>query len=67
MDASHTPAGDGPEADGCALDFAEHADDELTASLRPLFPDGDPAGAGEWRELEAAGALEAPWHPGPSS
>lgn len=40
--------------DGCELDFAADADDELTASLRPLFPDGDPAKAGEWRELFGA-------------
>lgn len=33
---------DGPESDGCELDFTQHADDELTASLRPLFPDGQP-------------------------
>lgn len=42
---------DGPEADGCGIDFAEHADDELTASLRPLFPDGDPSKQAEWDEL----------------
>lgn len=29
--------------DGCDLDFEASADDELTASLRPLFPDGVPS------------------------
>lgn len=28
--------------DGCELDFKPHADDELTASLRALFPEGIP-------------------------
>lgn len=42
------------ELDGCDIDFAEHADDEETAELRPLFPDGDPAKAEEWRQVLAA-------------
>lgn len=42
---------DDDELDGCALDFTEDADDELTASLRPLSPTGDPA------EVEAYAAL----------
>lgn len=37
--------------DGCDLDFTEDADDEMTAALRPLFPDGDPSKEAEWREL----------------
>lgn len=37
--------------DGCDIDFSEHADDEETASLRALFPDGDPSTEAEWREL----------------
>ena len=28
------------DLDGCDLDFAEDADDEETAELRPLFPEG---------------------------
>lgn len=40
---------DGPEADGCGLDFTEDADDELTASLRALFPDGEPHD--EWQQV----------------
>lgn len=42
---------DDEELDGCDLDFAAHADDEETAELRALFPDGDPARASEWQEL----------------
>lgn len=42
---------DGPHADGCALDFTEAPDDEETAALRALFPDGDPAKADEFRAL----------------
>lgn len=41
---------DGPEA-GHPDDLADDADDDETASLRPLFPDGDPSREGEWREL----------------
>ncbi len=37
--------------DGCSLDFTEDADDDETAALRPLFPDGNPAKAAEWAEL----------------
>ena len=37
--------------DGCALDFSEDPDDDLTAELRPLFPDGDPSTADEWKVL----------------
>lgn len=37
------------------LDHPEHmrdgAVDDETAELLPLFPDGDPAKAAEWREL----------------
>lgn len=40
---------DGPESSGCDIDLAQHADDELTASLRPLFPDGVPHD--QWHEL----------------
>lgn len=46
--------------DGCDLDFTEDADDELTASLRPLFPQGDPSKAPEWRALKDAGVFDAP-------
>lgn len=45
---------DGPDTDGCdALIDADPADydDPETASLRALFPDGDPTRAREWREL----------------
>lgn len=39
--------------DGCGIDFAENPDDDETAELRPLFPDGveDAAKAAAWREL----------------
>lgn len=50
---------DGPDTDGCAIDFNQHADDPLAASLRPLFPDGNPAKADEWRELHRAGVIGA--------
>lgn len=39
--------------DGCELDFTEDADDEETAALRPLFPDGVPSD--KW-----AGVFDAP-------
>lgn len=41
------------DLDGCVIDFAADPDDDETASLRPLFPDGvaDPAKAAAWREL----------------
>lgn len=42
---------DGPEVSGCDLNFEDLADDDETASLRPLFPDGDPAWEEVWREL----------------
>lgn len=37
--------------DGCEMDFAEAADDEATAELRALFPDGDPSTEAEWHAL----------------
>lgn len=37
--------------DGCELDFTEEPDDDLTEALRPLFPSGDPAKAGEWKQV----------------
>lgn len=42
--------------DGCSLDFNEDPDDDETASLRPLFPDGtaDPERAAFWRDLDAS-------------
>lgn len=48
------------EIDGCELDFAEHAVDDETAELLPLFPHGTDtpdleAKAAAWREL-AGGA-----------
>lgn len=45
---------DSPDTDGCAIDFVEHADDEETASLRPLFPDGNPETADAWKALFAS-------------
>lgn len=33
---------DDDELDGCDLDFAEAAEDQETAVLRQLFPDGQP-------------------------
>lgn len=46
--------GDYDELDGCEIDFAAEADDDETAALRPLFPDGDPSTADQWRELFGA-------------
>lgn len=43
--------GDDDEVDGCDLDFTVDPDDDETAALRPLFPDGDPSKEAEWREL----------------
>jgi hypothetical protein len=42
---------DSVETDGCETDFTEEPDDDETAALRPLFPEGDPAKADEWQEL----------------
>jgi hypothetical protein len=42
---------DGPEADGCELDFKQDADDDETAELRALFPDGDASTEEEWKAL----------------
>jgi len=39
------------KTDGCELDFTEEADDDETASLRPLFPDGNPNTEQAWRDL----------------
>lgn len=50
---SDTPV-DSPDddnLDGCDLDFAADPDDDETAALRPLFPDGDPAAEAAWRAL----------------
>jgi len=47
------PEEEGPETDGCELDFTEDADDEETAALRPLFPEGadSPTTEEQWREV----------------
>lgn len=42
---------DGPDTDGCELDFTEEPDDDETASLRPLFPDGNSNTEQAWRDL----------------
>lgn len=44
--------------DGCDLDFTEAPDDDDTAEMRPLFPDGvaDEARAAEWRALGGSDA-----------
>lgn len=52
---------DDDQLDGCDIDFTEHAVDEETAALLPLFPDGPntpdlEALAKGYREL---GALDA--------
>lgn len=44
------------ELDGCELDFAEHAVDDETVGLLPLFPQGEntpdlEARAEEWRQV----------------
>ena len=51
---------DAPDTDGCELDFTEDADDDETASLRPLFPDGDSSKEEEWRELFPEGPTGEP-------
>lgn len=33
------------------MDFSVDADDEVTAGLRALFPDGSPGRAEAWREV----------------
>lgn len=45
------------ELDGCDIDMVAEADDDETASLRPLFPDGDPATAPEWQALADQGLI----------
>lgn len=42
---------DGPDTDGCQAVHDDQGDDPETASLRALFPDGDPVTADEWRQL----------------
>lgn len=37
--------------DACDGGLAEYAEDDETAALRPLFPDGDPTKAPEWEAL----------------
>ncbi len=37
--------------DACDIRFDEFAEDDETAALRPLFPDGDPSTADDWHEL----------------
>ena len=41
------------DLDGCELDFTEDADSEMTAAMRPLFPDGKQKAKRkrEWEEL----------------
>lgn len=51
------PVDDGPESDGCSLDFVPDADDELTASLRALFPDGE--AHDRWQDVFKAGGADA--------
>ena len=50
------PEDDDDFIDGCEVDFTEDPDDDETASLRPLFPDGlaDEAKADEWKALAQA-------------
>lgn len=42
---------DGSETDGCEEDFAENADDELTSTMRPLFPGDTGTTKEQWEEL----------------
>lgn len=44
------PFDDDDFLDGCELDFTENADDEETAELRALFPDG--VTHDRWEEVE---------------
>lgn len=48
--------------DGCDLDFTVDPDDDETAALRPLFPDGTDAHgtAAEWRQLAEEAPHDAP-------
>jgi hypothetical protein len=50
------PDVDDDELDGCELDFTEDPNDDETAELLALFPDGvaDPAKAAEWEALAKA-------------
>lgn len=52
------PEDDDDFLDGCDVDMTVDPDDELTQSLRPLFPDGDPSTEDQWRDLEALGAFD---------
>jgi hypothetical protein len=40
--------------DGCDVDFTSEPDEDDTASLRPLFPDGTPTLQPEWEALFGA-------------
>jgi hypothetical protein len=51
---SDTHEHDDDELDGCDVDLAALADDDETAELRALFPDGDASSAAEWQELFGA-------------
>ena len=53
MSDTHVPTDDDDDdtIDGCEVDFTEDPDDDLTASLRPLFPSGDPEEAEKWIAL----------------
>ena len=62
------PTDPSDELDGCELDFAEDPDDDETAALRALFPDGDPSTADAWRELFApAGAPDSDFEEDPDA
>lgn len=49
--------------DGCSVDLTQDPDDDLTASLRPLFPDGDPSSAPDWQALASLSPDEEPHAP----
>ncbi len=42
---------DNDDIDGCEEDFTLEPDDDLTAALRALSPNGDVAEVEAWREL----------------
>ncbi|MET0786934.1 MAG: hypothetical protein ABWY25_09525 [Paenisporosarcina sp.] len=62
------PEEDGPESESSEDDITEEeADDEETASLRPLFPDGNPETADAWKSLFHVPNQPGPGEPGDSS
>lgn len=47
----YEPVDEDDTLDASNVDFTEDPDDNITAELRALFPDGDPSSADDWKEL----------------